>query len=128
MLIALTVMLSVALSASATTTSGTAIFGVKQTIVFSDNTELEIFYVKDTDGYKVYSETDLASQTFNRLLSVKKTSMELCRQYKGKVQCQAATLKEVRNIANNLYRQFNSWANNYQRKTGKSLDDVLNNL
>ena len=126
MLIALTIMLgSINLSASAATTTGTATFGVKQTIVFSDNSQIEIFYVQTPDGYKVCSETDFATQSFDKLLSVKSTTMELCRQYKGEVQYHAASLDEVRAIANKLVRQFNSWLNAYQHRTGKSLNDIL---
>ena len=53
MLISLMVLLSsMNLLASTTTTSGTADFGVKQTIVFSDNSQITIFYIKDAEGYK----------------------------------------------------------------------------
>ena len=128
MLIVLTAVFGVVLSASAVTTSGKADFGVKQTIVFSDDSQVEIYYVKDTDGYKVCSETNLATYTFDRLLTVKKTSMELCRNYKGEVQLKAASLSEVRSYANRLYRQLNTWLNNYQQRTGKSLDDIFGSL
>ena len=94
------------LSAFAATKSSQLV--VKQTITFEDDSKVEIYYVKADGKYRVFSETNLEKESFQRLLNTKSSNFEKASSYKGKCYYEAKTLQEV-------YKTFDRLAQKYAR-------------
>lgn len=83
---------------------------IKQTIEFGNGQPaVTIYYVKENDLYKVYSETDLSKQSPSKLKQMSKSKIELAKTYKGKCQLTCNSLKEVADLGYTLYGKYGKY-------------------
>lgn len=83
---------------------------IEQTIKLADSEEeLVIYYVKENNIYKVYSETDLTKQKPSRLNLVQSSSFKIVPSYKGKCFVTCKSMKEVFDLGFNLYNKYGKY-------------------
>ena len=80
---------------------------IEQTIKLADSEEeLVIYYVKENNIYKVYSETDLTKQKPSRLNLVQSSSFKIVSSYKGKCFVTCKSMREVFDLGFTLYNKY----------------------
>ena len=81
----------------------------KQTISFEDDSEVEVYYVKQSDAYRVYSTEDLNKMTPKKLFGVKSFNVERTDDYQGNCYLTCSTLQEVMKTANELFNKYKEY-------------------
>ena len=81
----------------------------KQTISFEDDSEVVVYYVKQSDAYRVYSTEDLNKMNPKKLLGVKSFNVEKTDDYQGNCYLTCSTLQEVMKTANELFNKYKEY-------------------
>ena len=81
----------------------------KQTISFEDDSEVVVYYVKQSDVYRVYSIDDLNKMTPKKLFGVKSFNVERTDDYQGNCYLTCSTLQEVMKKANELFNKYKEY-------------------
>lgn len=81
----------------------------KQTIEFEDDSDVVIYYVKQSNVYRVYSSTDLNKLTPKKLLGLKSFNVEKAETYNGGCYFTCYSLQEVIKTANDLFNKYKEY-------------------